>query len=470
MRRFVQDKGRTSKPQIWEVDVGRKSVLVTWGQLNGKLQQTTQKFDAPLNKGKKNEKSAQVQAQEYADREITKRIRRGYREVDVRTGKYIERASSSEIDFTRLPENLRFYKPQNSLSAHCKKLIDSREAWLTRKRDGMMHVVSTGEDRHPRIYSSTMQIHHKDEPGIPFMDRYRHLETELIRLSLPRQTILLVELVTCAAGGYADDLGMAVDNHFYVESIVKSLTPLSIEKQEKGGRLGFCVWDIGFWDGQCWLVSARTEDRLNFIWNLLRGSEYLTMPEVIKLRDDGFIVESLEAKDTFDLEYCNANLEEDLLELAKEWNWEGYVVVDPDSHYGERSYSFHGEAERPKFVSKMKPKYEADFIVRWDPKKGIGKWGKGKKSSGVGSVQSYLWDPEKGEEVEISLVGGGLSDEDVKRFANPKLYPMVWQVEFDSMTPARSLRFPEFVRVRNDKQPEECTFDQIPEKFLIQDD
>jgi ATP-dependent DNA ligase len=115
----------------------------------------------------------------------------------------------------------------------------------------------------------------------------------------------------------------------------------------------------------------------------------------------------------------------------------------------------------------LKPKYEADFIVRWDPKNGVGKWGKGKKSTGVGSVQSYLWDEKKGE-VEVSLVGGGLTDEDVKKFANPKLYPMVWEVEYDSMTPNGSLRFPEFVRVRDDKPLKECTFSQIPEKFLAQ--
>ena len=468
MRRFIQDKGRTSKPQVWEVKVDKKSTIITWGQLGGKMQRTVQYFDAPLNKGKKNEKSAQVQAAEYADREITKRVRRGYREVDLKTGEYLEQASSNKIRFDLLPENLRFYKPQNSLSGHCKKLVDKHEAWLTRKRDGMMHTISINGKGHPTIYSSTMQTHHKDEPDTPFLARYPQLQKELQRLSLPPKTVLLGELVTCVAGGYLDEMGMAVDDFHYVESITKSLTPLSLEKQEEGGFVGYCVWDIAFWAGKCWLTESRTKDRFDALWNLMRGGEYITVPEIIRLQDDWFLVESVEAEDKWELDYDYDDVSTDMLELAKEWGWEGYVVVDPSVPYGEKSYTFNGKADRPKFVSKLKPVYEADFIVMWDPDNGIGKWGKGKKANGVGSAMAYLWDPEKKEEVEVSLVGGGLTDEDVARLANPELYPMVWQVEFDSMTPKGALRFAEFVRTRNDKSVRECTFDQIPERFLNQ--
>ena len=74
----------------------------------------------------------------------------------------------------------------------------------------------------------------------------------------------------------------------------------------------------------------------------------------------------------------------------------------------------------------------------------------------------YLWDPEKGEEVYVGKCGGGLNAEDVVRFANPKLYPMVWAVEFSSWTKDGSFQFPELVRVRDDKTCEECTLDQRP--------
>jgi ATP-dependent DNA ligase len=42
------------------------------------------------------------------------------------------------------------------------------------------------------------------------------------------------------------------------------------------------------------------------------------------------------------------------------------------------------------------------------------------------------------------------------------MYPMVWEVAFDSWTTKGSIQFPEFVRVRDDKAPEECTIDQRP--------
>jgi predicted DNA-binding WGR domain protein len=56
MRRFLQDKGRTSAPQVWEVAHKGNAVTLTWGQLGGAMQQTTQTFEG-VNIGKANEKS-----------------------------------------------------------------------------------------------------------------------------------------------------------------------------------------------------------------------------------------------------------------------------------------------------------------------------------------------------------------------------------------------------------------------------
>jgi len=50
----------------------------------------------------------------------------------------------------------------------------------------------------------------------------------------------------------------------------------------------------------------------------------------------------------------------------------------------------------------------------------------------------------------------------VKELANPRLYPLVAQIEFGSWTKVGSLQFPEFVRVRDDKLPEECQVNQNP--------
>jgi len=156
---------------------------------------------------------------------------------------------------------------------------------------------------------------------------------------------------------------------------------------------------------------------------------------------------------------------ESAIEIAKLLGWEGFVVLDPDGTYGDKAVSFRGKADRPKHAVKVKPKLEADFCVRWDPERGMGTWGKGKKAKGVGSVAAFLWDPGTEGWRYVSKVGGGLTEANVKGFANTTLYPMVWQVEFASWTDKGSVQFPEFIRVREDKTPKECTTEQLPEEL-----
>jgi ATP-dependent DNA ligase len=241
---------------------------------------------------------------------------------------------------------------------------------------------------------------------------------------------------------------------------------VALEKQEEGGRLGFCLWDVAFYDGECLLQTTATGHRFDLMDSLLLSdSTWFTVPETVQINFDerSFEVASRESHtNLIDLECDHEDPGIDIVNWAGERGWEGYVITDPEGTYGDRAYNFHGKPERPKFVGKLKPKFEGDFIVRWDPDNGIGKRGKGKKAVGVGSVQAYLWDPDKEEEVPICLVGGGLTDEDVTRFADPNLYPMVWKVEFGRWTPKGSLFHPEFLHERDDKRPEDCCIDQNP--------
>lgn len=465
MRRFIQDKGRTSAPQVWEISRKGNAVTSMWGQKGGAMQKTTQTFEG-VNIGKANEKKPADVAQDWLERQVLLRTRKGYVEVNTTTDEPLGGAvSESEIDFEKgLPLNLRFFKPQNSLNGHCEKLLRAKTARLLRKRDGMMHVIFIGDGGGMWMYSSTMQSSHKDEPGIPWLQRYPHLAQEISNMHLPAGTVLLGELCTTAFAGFKDKYGMPVDDFEYVSTITKSLTPLALEKQKERGPLGYCIWDIGFWEGSCILREWTADTRFQHLIDVVSSPHrrHVTVPEMVYFSDDNALhVTSLDTMETF-IDFETDDMVKEALEMAKTFGWEGWVVVDGDSKYGDKSHSFHGKAERPKFVCKLKPKLEADFIVRWDPNNGIGEWGKGKKSKGVGSVQLYLWDPETGTEVPICLTGGGLTDADVARFADPKLYPTVWQVEFDSWTPKGALRFPVFLRERDDKKPEECLISQRP--------
>jgi hypothetical protein len=440
-RRFVQEKGRT-KRQLWEIWREGNAVFTQWGQDGGAMQKTKQEFEG-VNIGKANEKEPIDVAQEFLERQALMKTRKGYLEID-KDGDYLDPAPDADgdvqMDFRRLPEHLRFLKPQNTPNAYMEKLAAKGKAWYSRKRNGMMRVITIDDEREIWMYSSTLQPNHKDEPGIPWMDRFPHLTEELSQMHWPAGTIPLCELVS----------GPDKDNLQYVGSIEKSLTDRALELQEDTKPLCLCIWDLAFHDHKPVIATQSYRQRRELLEQKVFGNfgnssqfEHIVLPEVLKPGDDGF-------DGSFDsaLVICKAN------------GWEGFVVIDPDAVFDEdRAISWHGKPGRPKQICKLKPKWEADFILRWDPDNGIGTRGKGKKSVGVGAFFAYLID-ENGKEVYVSKVGGGLTDENVRKYAVPGL-KIVAEVAFASITAKGSLEFPEFIRERTDKTAEECTLDQL---------
>jgi hypothetical protein len=466
VREFRKDVGRTSKPQVWKIWREGNKVSVQWGLLNGQMQSTAQVHKA-VNVGKSNEKSPEVVAQEDMDRQVESQLKTGWAEVDSKTGKTISKQVSTTIDFMNLPENLRFWKPNSDITGHLRKKLESKDVIWTRKRDGMQHSVMKDAKGYWKMYSSTMAPAHKDEPEIPWLERYPGIHAALKRLNVPPRTILVGELVT---GFDQDEDGFDVDSLQYVETIVKSKLEEAILKQQKGGWLSMCFFDIPFCGGDHWYKNMELTRRLGALHELVKAVTVEVDGEPVQDTHLGHVEMFLKGeiihpngrfKFNFDGTY------EAAMELAKKKEWEGFVLLDPMGKFEDKGINFAGKAQRPIYASKVKPKLEADFIVYWDPdnKKGNGvhgTWGKGKKSNGVGAVFAYLLDKDTGVPRYITKVGGGLSDENVKKFADPNLYPMVWTVEFASWTDGGSIQFPEFIRVREDKSPQECTTEQMP--------
>lgn len=447
MREFRQESGHTAKPQVWNIERNGNTVASYWGQLNGVMRSTVQKFK-PLNVGKANEKDSETVAQEWMDRQILLRTRKGYREVDV-SGNYLHGAEvtvgdetikhGEEMDFANMPQNFRVYKPQNSMNVYIEKLVDAGKAMFLRKRNGNQFPTSIDSNSDPHMFSSTLAPCPKKEL-VPWIERFPHLKAELS--TIPPNSFFGCELV---AGRTEDDLD-------YVGSLTRSLTQQALELQATTeARPYLAIWDIFYLDGEQWAGVRTVEDRQGKIRELCAGKTYLIPVEVMM---KGSVIPHPHTGRIFDgsLEHATG--------IAKANGWEGWVVVDPKATYGEKAVSWHGKADRPKECVKHKPKYEADFILRWDPDNGIGTWGKGKKANGVGAFFAYLLNDE-GDEVFVSKVGGGLTDDDVKNYAEPGIC-FVGQVEFASVTKDGSLQFPEFVRPRPDKNMNECTFDQLP--------
>ncbi|NNL47204.1 MAG: hypothetical protein HKO76_02445 [Acidimicrobiia bacterium] len=467
MRRFVKEDTRSSQPRVWEIEVKGNRVFTYWGQRGGEMTQTVEEFDG-VNIGKKNEKSPGKVAEEKAEVKILSKLRGNYYEVNPATWEPLTAPHATGMNFQTPLEGTRLYKPQQHPCSPMKKKMLEGKAWFTRKIDGMNHPILIDEDGYPRMYTANFLPSHKDESGQnTWLDRYPQIEAELMQMDLPPRTLLMGELCTCPATNscYVDSqLGLRVDHFNHVGSVVKSLTERAIGIQKEDGWLGYCVYDVAYWGGDFLLDSMPSARR----WMLLEGLlvdrekfQYLGMPDVITFLPDGsgFRLASLDLKHDLEVEFDDTdNPVNDILDFARNMGWEGYVVRDPSDHCGDRGIAFGGTHERPPSICKIKPKREGDFIVRWDPDQGIGEWGRGRKAGGVGSAMAYLWDGKK--EVEVGKVGGGLTDEDVMGFADPGLYPMVWEVEFTDWTPKGKLREPRFKRLRPDKALVDCDIDQ----------
>jgi ATP-dependent DNA ligase len=463
LRRFIQDKGRTSKPQVWEIQHTDNCILVLWGQLGGAMQETVQTFEAK-NVGKSNEKSPYDVAKKEHEDLIKGKLKAGYHEVNLKTNKPLTTVSKAVFDFNAPHEkstHFKVFKPQSSMNAYMQKLAAERDALFSRKRDGYMHYLIVDEDGVPNLYSANMALTHEKEPDIPLIQRFPRIQEDLARLELLPKTMLVGEICTSALTHHDVD-GHAVDDFQYVGAVLKSLTPRALSLQDEKGHLAFCIWDVVFSDGESWVKEMGAKSRFDLLREMVTDLDTtaITVPEMVTLEVDGFKVRSVDAQE-YHLEYDDPDDPiNDIVNWAKNKKWEGFVVVDPKATYGDKSWSFHGKNERPKELCKLKPDIDVDVIVYWDPKKKLGEMGKGKHSGQVGSVAAFLWDGKN--EVPVGKVGTGITDEQAKKFAKPKLYPMVWQITAKGWTDGGKLRHASLERVRDDKKPKDCGIEQRP--------
>lgn len=440
-REFHQTVTRSSAPRVWKIWVQGPTVFVQHGQLGGVLQQTHETMTG-VNHGKKNEKSPEVYAIERARYYAEKKSREGYREVGA-DGQFLD-AHVSEIDFDRLPQNLCFWKPDNSPGATIEKKAKDGKLWYARKRDGEMIAICKGSGI-PQIYSRRMHRKHDDEENAPFTwdDRFPHL-IELLDSVMPANSILLGELVMDIHGR---------DERKLAGSYMRSLSPQAVADMQTNGYPSFYCWDVAFWEGEDWVSKKPVKERYKLIHEipLLVGTEF-------KHRFAAYFL-PVQVENFQSIEAAREN--------AKVRGWEGFIAIDPDGVFEDRAYNFKGKPDRPsKFAAKVKPEFEDDFVAMWDPSRGYGEFStKGKYVSGdrpgIKSVALYQIN-SKGEWVYICNCATGMSEEMKRDWADPKLFPMVWQVGYSARTyisqgdDTNALTFPKYLDRRQDKAVAEC--------------
>jgi len=400
----VEPKGESGYPEVW----------IEHGLSDGKKQLTHDPVKEGVNQGKANETSPLEQAKLMMERRITKQKEHGYSED---ADNVLEDKSISFDE--SLPKELCFYKPKNSIEdKKIASLEKDNKAIYTVKRDGMMHIIRASKQFDTEIYTRTMDL---------VSNKYPHLKEAFG--FLPNGTVILGEIILEKDGK---------DDFNGVSSICRCDPEEAVARQEELGKVSYYAFDLAFYDHSNKLISWSYKQRLE------------------KLKD---LVELVNSPFIKCVEVINKPHKQALKEVQKR-KLEGLVVWDADGIMEAKgAYTFNGKAYRPNVLWKSKPKYEDDFIVRWDPENGIGEYGNGKNHNKIKSAALYQLD-EGGKEVYLGNCGGGLSDKQKDFYTDKTLYPRVWRVEYDSIQPKTgSLRFPVFNADRTltgDKRINEC--------------
>lgn len=423
-------KTRTGKVQQWKIWVKNDKsqefpeVWTEYGLVDGKKQTTFDVIESGVNVGKSNETTPLQQAHLTMERKIVKQKEEGYRDT------LDDTQEDQDINMDeQFPKELCFYKPKNSIDSNkIKKLEKSGRLIITVKEDGFMYIIRKTKKFGVEIYSRRMELE---------TNKFPHVAKEAEQL--PDGIVLLGEMV--------------LDNNEYhllsfkkASSICRSDPEKCLERQREFGKTSYKIFDVAFYNNKCMLTSKKYKERIKIAETLVNEikSDFVGVVKQLDMAHN------------------------DAMKYVKENKREGLVLWDSDGIMEKgAAYTFNGKAYRPNVLWKSKPKFEDDFIVRWDVENGIGDYGSGKNKGKIKNVFLYQLD-ENGKEIYLGKCGGGLTDSNRDYYTDKGKFPRVWRIEYDGVQPGTgALRYPEFNADRTDvgdKDIGECIIsDQIKE-------
>ncbi len=466
-RQFRQHHGRQDRLHLWEIWIEGDRVFTRHGLVGGQMQDTNYQ-GKKKNPGKKNEISPELDALYEARRDVRKKWDfNGYDEYvgDTNIDNRNQGLTVSHL-LTHLPGSFCLYKPENNIKDQKKLLAKAEkgEVLYTLKRDGVAKLIVVDFYGNVVIYSRRARRWQDKEgpkelpdgtvdttqPVTLWSARFPHLVEAVKAMELPPGSMLACELVA--------PWSMMGDNFPYVSGLTKGYTDRALIDMQTHGLPVLYLWDLPFYNGEDLVKTKPVMDRfstLMYHWGISQDTAA------------GRHLQAIQSLQFPTLEEAEAH--------ARRIGIEGYVVIDKDAIYGDKGWNLKGKPDRPSCVAKLKPRSEDDFVAYWDPAKNIGEWGTGRHEAnktvtlpdgsqvvhaGVGSVALYQYD-EKGELVFTANCSGGM-DYAFQARLRKEDFPFVCQVEYVERTyvsdgeKTNALRHPVFLRVREDKKPEEC--------------
>jgi bifunctional non-homologous end joining protein LigD len=278
----------------------------------------------------------------------------------------------------------------------------------------MRHYIVSGDDEDGpvRVYSRGMD------------DMTAHFARLIQELSLPPGTILDAEFVVTTPEG-ADDF-TAVSEICRSRPDRAARTMVAYERN--GSDLRFMVFDLLFYDRlPTWqLPFANRRDALLAALEKAHSRKGKTRFE--------HVVPMWQSDHS--LAHC--------IKQVHKRGWEGLVLWRKD----QATQVHLNRSPKRCNCYKFKPMREGDFVATGY------ELGKGRNSKAVGALTLGIYGHAKGMLVPMGNVGTGFSDQQ-RQEALRWMYPCVVEVKYEKMSET-GLRFPSFLRKRDDKKPKEC--------------
>lgn len=252
----------------------------------------------------------------------------------------------------------------------------------------------------------------------------------------------------------------------YVRKILGSLPERAIKLQEEFGKIEFIAYDILFYKGEC-LIDKPLYERKKYLEKLLTeiNSNYINLVRTInlnseeKLKDEfaniinnggeGLVAKRKDSNYRLSTEKCLSPLKNAWIKVKKDFNGD-FVIMgfdEPTKEYKGEHLDSHQYWEK-----------DGRLVPPYDIPKGSIPVTKFYYNNWIGAIR--FGEYENGVLVERGSCTG-MTEEMRIEFTNNKEIYIGAVIEIDAMerTKDKALRQPVFKRIRNDKLPEECTYE-----------
>lgn len=428
------------KYRVWTIEVEGDLISTTHGWLGGAIQKTE---DIP---GPSSRETAEERALSRAETLINNKLNKGYYECEPGTNNIIGERPKTSIDFsTAPPDGFEVFKPKpmpkpgSSEYDRMMKVVKNGSVAITRKYNGMKHILMRMNDGKLRLFTRRME---------ECTSHYPELIKEFEIRGIPPKTLLTLELYCKKQDGKGEDFKA-------MQSLSRSLPERAVRMQEENPMIIPFAAVIApvYWGGIPLIRDSKVINWLSFMYSRLDFQNNKKMYGRVHS------IQTL---------FCSFDK---AIEKIQTDNMEGLVVYDGDSCFGEKAFNFRGKPERTD-CWKQKPIFEDDFIAIFDPNgfqkeeysRG-GSYGSGKNMKRPKSLALFQYNKDHNL-IYICNVGTGLDDATRDEIANAVEQKGYWSsvvsVEYaerkykSNGDKTNALTFPSLQKIHEDKNKQEC--------------